>query len=85
MSAYEVLGIQASARDGEIRAAYKRLALQLHPDKGGSKAAFQRVAAAFEQLADPVLRKAYDERARLEGELERWITEVCKAVFNAFF
>lgn len=61
-SFYDTLGIPVDANVSEIRAAYKRRALEVHPDKGGTAAAFQRVLAAFEQLVDPVRRKSYDQR-----------------------
>ena len=40
--------------------AFKRRALQVHPDKGGSKEAFHLVYEALETLADPAARKKYD-------------------------
>ncbi len=49
VSCYAVLGLQLDASIAEIRAAYKRRALEVHPDKGGSSAEFQLVLAAFEQ------------------------------------
>ncbi len=61
---YGILKISSDASQTEVRAAYKRQALQAHPDKGGSSWAFQQVVAAFEQLADPLLRQAYDERCQ---------------------
>ena len=59
---YAILKISPSASQSEVKAAYKRQALEAHPDKGGSSLAFQQVVAAFEQLADPLLRRAYDQR-----------------------
>lgn len=50
VSCYAVLGLQLDASIAEIRAAYKRRALEVHPDKGGSSAEFQLVLAAFEQF-----------------------------------
>ena len=51
-SPYKVLGISASATADEIRAAWKKMALKVHPDKcaddGG--AAFQAVQGAYETL-----------------------------------
>lgn len=59
---YAILKIPANASQSEIKAAYKRQALRVHPDKGGSSLEFQKVVAAFEQLADPLLRQAHDRR-----------------------
>lgn len=63
---YEALGIDASAGPREVRAAFKRRALVLHPDKGGSKEAFQLALEAFETLSDPSGRARYDRA--LAGE-----------------
>jgi curved DNA-binding protein CbpA len=62
---YGVLGVARTATRGQIRAAYRRLARELHPDANADpKAArrFARVSHAYETLGDPVKRKAYDER-----------------------
>ncbi|CAE8651006.1 unnamed protein product, partial [Polarella glacialis] len=62
LSLYQVLGCEQGALFAELRACFKRRALSVHPDKGGSKEAFQQVLAAFETLADPVARANYDRR-----------------------
>jgi hypothetical protein len=48
------LGLPWPCSRGEIRAAYRRLALQTHPDRGGSAEAFRRVNDAYERLMDAV-------------------------------
>ncbi|CAE8616240.1 unnamed protein product [Polarella glacialis] len=62
LSLYQVLGCEQGALFTELRICFKRRALSVHPDKGGSKEAFQQVLAAFETLADPVARASYDRR-----------------------
>lgn len=60
---YEVLSITKDSTDTDIKKAYKRLALQLHPDKNrapGSVEAFKSVGNAVAVLTDPQKRKAYD-------------------------
>jgi hypothetical protein len=47
---YEALGLSASATWTEIKTAYRKLALETHPDHGGSDEAFCRVREAFEIL-----------------------------------
>ena len=56
---YEVLGVGARASRGEIKAAYRRLAREVHPDGagGGGNEGFIGLHAAYATLADP------DERA----------------------
>lgn len=50
LAPHEVLGVPEAASPSELRAAFKRRALESHPDKGGSSAAFQQVLAAYELL-----------------------------------
>lgn len=59
---YQVLGILPSASQEEIRAAFKRQALAVHPDKGGDKHRFHAVLDAFETLSDLSMRALYDQR-----------------------
>eukprot|EP00438_Fugacium_kawagutii_P005089 Skav221519 [mRNA] locus=scaffold1248:101308:102924:- [translate_table: standard] len=57
---YKTLGILRTSTDGEIRAAYKRRALETHPDKGGDHDSFLKVIGAFTALSDPIERAKYD-------------------------
>lgn len=57
---YELLGVSRQADGQQIRAAYKRLARQLHPDAGGSAGMFRLVRQAFETLSDAGTRADYD-------------------------
>jgi DnaJ-class molecular chaperone len=58
---YEILGVEKTATSQEIKIAYRKLALQHHPDKGGSEAKFKELVEAYEILSDPVTRQKYDE------------------------
>ena len=66
-SHYTALEVTPTATQREIRAAYRRLARQTHPDGHAGDAAmerrFKRIARAYEVLGDPARRRAYDERA----------------------
>jgi molecular chaperone DnaJ len=61
---YETLGVARGASDDEIKQAYRRLAMQYHPDKnGGSKEAeekFKEITEAYDVLRDPQKRAAFD-------------------------
>eukprot|EP00930_Biecheleria_cincta_P055732 TRINITY_DN42009_c0_g1_i1.p1 TRINITY_DN42009_c0_g1~~TRINITY_DN42009_c0_g1_i1.p1 ORF type:complete len:754 (+),score=101.65 TRINITY_DN42009_c0_g1_i1:164-2425(+) len=57
---YDVLLLQRTATESEIRTSYRRRALATHPDKGGNSDDFLRVSAAFEVLGDISRRSAYD-------------------------
>ncbi|XP_023173128.1 dnaJ homolog subfamily B member 5 [Drosophila hydei] len=61
---YEILGINRTASDEEIKKGYKRMALKYHPDKNDHPEAanrFKEVAAAFEILSNKEKRELYDQ------------------------
>ena len=60
MSLYDALLVDQNATLEEIKLAFKRRALQVHPDKGGSKEDFHLVYQALETLGDPAARQKYD-------------------------
>jgi molecular chaperone DnaJ len=70
---YEVLGVRRGADEEEIKRAYRRLAMQYHPDRnagdGEAEAKFKEAAEAYEVLRDPPKRQRYDRygHAGLEG------------------
>src|SRR5881394_2236394 len=61
---YEVLGVERSASDGEIKKSFRRLARQLHPDVNShdpqAEERFKEAAEAYEVLSDPERRRTYD-------------------------
>src|SRR2546428_14095984 len=61
---YVVLGVQRDASEADIKKAYRKLAMECHPDRNnGDKAAeerFKLVTEAYEVLRDPEKRAAYD-------------------------
>ena len=61
---YEVLGVSRTADDATIKSAYRKLAMQHHPDRnpgcGESEAKFKAISVAYDCLKDPQKRAAYD-------------------------
>jgi curved DNA-binding protein len=60
MDHYQTLGVAKTATQDEIKKAYRKLASQHHPDKGGDTAMFQKVEEAYRILSDPNSRQQYD-------------------------
>src|SRR5581483_9067376 len=65
---YEVLGVERNATSDEVRRAYRKLALQFHPDRNpeaGAAERFKEVTEAYEVLSDPERRAQYDRFGHL--------------------
>jgi len=61
---YEVLGVSKSSTADEIKRAYRKLALQYHPDRNkeaGASEKFKEVTEAYEVLSDPSKKQKYDQ------------------------
>ena len=71
---YDILGVKGmSPSADDLKRAYRKLALILHPDKcafNGSTEAFKRVSAAFAVLRDPKQRAIYDLQSRFERQCD---------------
>ncbi|KAG4958549.1 Chaperone protein dnaJ 49 [Glycine soja] len=70
MDWYGILGVYPYADEETVRKQYRKLALNLHPDKNkspGAEGAFKLVSEAWSLLSDKVKRLAYNQNRRLEG------------------
>ena len=88
---YEVLGVTDGAGEQELKTAYRKLAMQFHPDRNpGDHAAeekFKEAAEAYSVLSDPQKRAAYDAYghqglrawAAAVSTPRRWIWATCSA------
>ena len=67
MSYYDTLGVGKSASPEEIKAAYRKLAMKHHPDRGGDQKKFQQITEAYETLSDPDKKAFYDHGGGQRG------------------
>ena len=61
---YEILGVERTADDGVLKASYRKLAMEHHPDRNGgceeAEGRFKEINEAYSILSDPQKRAAYD-------------------------
>jgi len=58
---YSILGVSKTANDDEIKKAFRRLAHEHHPDKGGDASKFKDINEAYQVLGDKQKRATYDQ------------------------
>ncbi len=71
---YKTLQVDPEAEDEVIVAAYRRLAMKYHPDRGGGADSAARMAAlnaAWERIGEPAARAAYDRERKLAAAMAR--------------
>jgi molecular chaperone DnaJ len=74
---YNILGVPRTASKDEIKAAYRKLALQYHPDRNkdsGAEEKFKQISEAYAVLSDDEKRKQYDVYGK-EGVYQRYGSE----------
>lgn len=85
---YETLGLKSSATKEDIKQAYRRKALQYHPDKHPSNpkatALFQHLAYAYKVLSETTLRARYDTDQNLQDEIDFTYQDSMDAFFSAY-
>ena len=73
---YEILGVSKGASADEIKKAYRKVAMQYHPDRNeGDKKAeekFKEAAEAYEVLSDASKKQRYDQYGHADHPRRRW-------------
>lgn len=64
---YKILGIERNASPEEIKKAFRKLAHQHHPDKGGAAEKFSEASEAYQVLSDEKKRREYDTYGQVSG------------------
>ena len=80
---YADLGLSPTATAAEIKAAYRKLVIEHHPDKQGDPVKFRAVAVAYETLGDPTQRQAYDFAQNNARVVD--LTSECAALVDDYF
>lgn len=78
LNPFQALGVEATASDAELRKAYRRLAVLVHPDKSQhprAEEAFKVLRAAWDIVSSPERRKEYEIKRMAESELSRSVSE----------
>jgi len=59
-SYYDILGVSETATQDEIKKAYRKKAIEHHPDKGGDEQVFKKISEAYDTVGDESKRRQYD-------------------------
>ena len=75
-SYYKILGVNENASNNELRKAFCKLSIELHPDTTSlevdvAKSKFQEVLEAYENLNNSNLRKIYDEKIKEKSRIKK--------------
>lgn len=57
---YDILGVAEGATEDEIKKAFRKQAMQHHPDKGGDQEQFKKINEAYQVIGDAQKKQQYD-------------------------
>jgi len=82
MNPYNVLDVEPDATDDQIKAAYRKLSKEHHPDRGGSAEAFHMVKRARDILLNPEARKRFDESGEMPEDDDEMLTKAAMMIIK---
>lgn len=89
---YSILGLSKTASEDEIKKAYRKLAMQHHPDRGGDAEKFKEINEAYAVLSDATKKREYDTYGSVggwnpfgSGGFSSWFDVDLWDIFEQFF
>lgn len=83
---YDVLGVSETATQDDIKNAYRKLAKENHPDKGGDEELFKKISSAYDVIGDENKRSQYDSgRKNPFGNFGGGFNDIFQQMFNQSF
>lgn len=83
---YSILGVEETATQDEIKKAYRKLAKENHPDKGGDEELFKQISVAYDVIGDEEKRQRYDVERKNPfagmGGMGASMSDLFNSVFN---
>ena len=68
MDPYQVLGVDQSASDQDIKQAFRKLAVKYHPDRGGDEEKFKEINEAYDKIKTSEKRQQYESAKQFGGD-----------------
>lgn len=82
---YNLLGVEKNADTDQIKKAYRKKAMQHHPDRGGDEETFKEISRAYEVLSDQQKREIYDQAGEEGLNGNHMDSQSADDIFNMFF